>query len=335
MVQTADTLSDTELLHELRSRITTMSATLPPRDAELARTLVSVLSNFHRLSYISPLRAPTLSSVGRVASWNAGTDSSMAAMALNDPYSTLRRQVSDFQLERSWSQNQTPTTEGTANLQPAQSGLLWSLIDDDLENVLSLCRYQDEPVDPFADTNLPPQYDPQDYEREVEVDSLPEYEPGAIGLDLHRKPSYKAGSLLENTNSRLLDATSEKMRMDLEAVTLAIDRLYLVAPQLHNQRVELKKSKVEEMERAKRKGKQKHQDSEMALRDLDRMVELIGKASNRKMADQAVSLDSRAMQERLARARQKDQEKVCRQFPPLPPSLPSGSQRIFSNYGAN
>lgn len=298
MTQTTESLSDTELLQELRTRVDRMASGLSPRDAELARTLVSLLSHFHRLSFIDPL-IPS-SSQHRTASWNSGPNS--ASTARSDPFSTLRRQVSDFQLERSWSQSRVPSSSEAGTAHSVETSLLWSLIDDELEAVLSLCRSHSQVVDPFAD-HLPPHYDAADY------DSLPGYEAaGFTDVDLHRKSSHK--DRLDNGPNRLSENTSEKMKMDLEAVTLAIDRLYLVAPQLHNQRVELKKSKLEEMEKAKSKGKQRHLDGEMQLRELDRMVELIGKASERKFTDQIVCIDDKAMQEKVARARQKDLEKV-------------------------
>ena len=116
------------------------------------------------------------------------------------------------------------------------------------------------------------------------------------------------------------------MRMDLEAVALAIDRLHAVAPQLHDQRVELKSSKREQMERARLAGPSKDKETErekdglrMKVRpgkereseevELDRMLALIGKASGRKMLDQAVVLDG-GMQAKLEQARQRDREKV-------------------------
>ena len=311
MAQTTGSLSDTELLPELRTRVDRLASGLPPRDAELARTLVSLLSHFHRLSLLSPLIPST--SLPRTASWSSGPDSTTTSKSQSDPYSTLRRQVSDFKLERSWSQTQVASASNNGAATSLEATLLWSLIDDELEAVLSLCRSHIQVVDPFLD-HLPPDYDAAEYD----LDSLPGYEAaGFSDVDLNRKSSHK--DRLDSGASRLTDNTSEKMKMDLEAVTLAIDRLYLVAPQLHNQRVELKKSKLEEMEKAKSKGKQRHLDGEMQMRELDRMVELIGKASERKFTDQVVCIDGEAMQQKMARAKQKDMEKVrvhsCRWSP--------------------
>jgi hypothetical protein len=109
---------------------------------------------------------------------------------------------------------------------------------------------------------------------------------------------------------------NEKMRLDLEAVTLAIDRLYLVAPQLLNQRVELKTSKLQEMEKARHAGRQSHKPAlpkgkqrERDVEELENILDLIGKASERKMADQMVVLEG-GMKSRMEKARQRDMEKA-------------------------
>jgi ubiquitin-protein ligase E3 D len=107
------------------------------------------------------------------------------------------------------------------------------------------------------------------------------------------------------------------MRFDLEAVTMAIDRLYMVAPQLHNQRVELKTSKVKEMEKARLAGQSSSSKStvsegkqrERDVKELEGILDLIGKASDRKMTDQLVVLEG-GMKARLEKARQRDLAKV-------------------------
>jgi hypothetical protein len=148
--------------------------------------------------------------------------------------------------------------------------------------------------------HLPPQYDVADYDPET----LPQYESG---------PTRSANDDSKSKQNVAHSPTvgNEKMRLDLEAVAMAIDRLYLVAPQLHNQRVELKSSKLAQMEKARRdgtsvsRGKQKEND----IRDLENILELIGKASERSLMDQSFVLDG-GMKTRLERARQRDVAKV-------------------------
>ena len=237
--------------------------------------------------------------------------------------------MSDLQLERT---------------QQDGDGELWREIDRELEVVLGLCRARsiragldglerDRETDrDGAESILPPKYDPNDFilADVDDEDSLPQYEAG----DRASLSSVKAkGSLEEHAPPRLEAGANgmvdEKMRMDLEAVTLAIDRLYLVAPQLHNQRVELKKSKLEQMERARRvgsgsysgsaspltkdKGKAKDllgMGTEKDVRELNKILELVGKAAERKMVDQAVVLDA-SFSQRMERARQEDMKRVC------------------------
>lgn len=319
MVEATTTSTQFELLQELRTRVDRLVPELSPQDAELARTLVSLLAHFHQ---ITPPKHPRVlaqiqSALPRAASWTTTPPTSES-----DPYTTLRRQVSDFQLERSTSSLQEGPSARVPAVLPTGATNLWSQIDAELETVLTLCRSRaaseghKASEDPFADPpnehpSLPPEYDAADYDYAHEMDSLPEYEPRE-GYEHYSKSgsSYKGGAPLEASPSRLNGAANEKMRLDFEAVTSAIDRLYLVAPQLHNQRVELNKEKLEAMERAKRKGKHRQRDSEMeAARELDRMLELIGKASERKMANQSVSVDD-SFRIKMERARLKDQEKV-------------------------
>ena len=284
MSELTRSLSEDELIAELQLRVAHLSPSLPLRDAKLAQTLVSLLTHLHHLA---PLPTDERDSTSQITNGNL--------------YAALQRQVSDFQLERS-STPENPS-RGATPVQAVEAALLWCEIDAELEQVLSLCR-SPSIIDSSTD-NMPPEYDPADYE-------LPRYEPQNANEEsaYDSKPSYRAGSTLNVSSSRLYDAANEKMRMDLEAVTLAIDRLYSVAPQLHNQRVELKQTKVKQMERAKAKGKQRATDEDMNLKDLDKMLALIHKSSNRKLNDQAVFVDESAMKRKLEVANQRAQEKV-------------------------
>ncbi|KAF7316507.1 hypothetical protein MIND_00169900 [Mycena indigotica] len=272
--------SDTALLNELRSRVDQMAPSLEPADAHLAESIVSLLTHFNQLS--------TLYS----------TDNTSRSMALHeepllpprDLFNTLKRQLSDLQIERQTSQHE-PLPPNTPPVIAVEKTLLWSKIDEELDNVLALCKEHAERLD-----HLPPQYDYDDLEHP------PQYDLQSPRASLE-EPKGKA-----TLQSPTLATTNEKMRLDLEAVTMAIDRLYLVAPQLHNQRVELKSSKVAQMEKARKegassvaRGKQKENDT----RDLERMLELIGKASERTLKDQSVILEG-GMKSRLERARQRD-----------------------------
>lgn len=187
-----------------------------------------------------------------------------------------------------------------------QSALLWSQIDEQLEIVLSLCR---SGFDDASSVHLPPQYDPADYEHGYGVDGLPQYERGDYEPSDTRAKSIHKGSDMALSPTQSLVSVSEKMKMDLEAVTHAIDRLYQAVPQLHNQRVELKKTKLEQMERARREGKSRQLDDSQDTRDLEKMLELVGKAAERKMVNQSVVINA-DMKARMQRTQAREQVKV-------------------------
>ncbi|KAF7325950.1 hypothetical protein MKEN_00445900 [Mycena kentingensis (nom. inval.)] len=279
--------SDTALLQELRSRVNDMAPALEPADAHLAESIVSLLAHFNRLSGLY------------------STDQTVRRMALEeepllppgDLFNTLKRQLSDLQVERQTSQHE-PLPPNTPPVVAVEKTLLWSKIDEELDDVLALCKQRAERIE-----HLPPQYDYDDVD--AEHDHPPQYDTHSLRESLDEKGKA-------SMHSPTLATTNEKMRLDLEAVTMAIDRLYLVAPQLHNQRVELKSSKLAQMEKARReggstvaRGKQKYKEEANDPRDLDKILELIGKASERTLKDQSVILEG-GMKSRLERAKQRD-----------------------------
>ncbi|KAJ7104491.1 HECT-like ubiquitin-conjugating enzyme-binding-domain-containing protein [Mycena belliarum] len=276
--------TDGALLSELRNRIDQMSMTLEPSDAHLAESIVSLLSHFNRLSIIH-----SADPVFRQAALE--DPNSEPFFPPGDLFNTLKRQLNDLQVERQSSQ-QEPLPLNTPPVVAVEKALLWSKIDEELETVVAMCKERADRIE-----HLPPQYDATDYQ----YDTLPQYDSGSIRSDYDGSKSkhiaQQSPTLVGN----------EKMRLDLEAVAMAIDRLYLVAPQLHNQRVELKSSKLAQMEKARRqgsavsRGKQRENDT----RDLDNVLELIAKASERTLKDQTVILDG-GMKTRLERARQRD-----------------------------
>ncbi|KAI0355871.1 hypothetical protein OH77DRAFT_1424131 [Trametes cingulata] len=324
---TSDLTDEASLVRELEARIGRLSSTrLSSRDAALARSLVSLVAQFHRLAELHPQPPRLKAAAGpRTASWSATPADAAHASVAGDPLVTLQRQLSDLQLER----DARVTEEAYSSRPPVQAvetALLWTRVDQEFERIFELCS--EPPPHANLDTDhLPPEYDEGEYDGPFGPDTdLPVYEPGE-GYE-----GYADKSKADHTRTRYREpssstsatgAVSEKMRMDLEAVALAIDRLYLVAPQLHDQRVELKKSKRKQLERARlagpsqEKGREKEREKvkvrpgkERAadVGELERMVELIGKASERKLVDQSVVLDG-GMKARLEQARQRDQEK--------------------------
>lgn len=299
MIQTLDSSSESELFLELRLRVDSLTMELPARDAALAQALVSLLIHFNRLSNIY---AASCHSVGW--SSNHGITHDPEFFSPVDLFDTLKQQLSDLQVERLTSQTEF-LPKGASPSLVVESTLLWTRIDEELETVVTLCKEHTESLPCFRVDHLPPQYDEAEF---VANKNPPGYEPNfRTSLDEKAIPAQQAQF-----------NTDEKMRMDLDAVTRAIDRLYMVAPQLHNQRVELKSSKVAELEKARKEGgisrtnhpatkngKRKEHDTQ----ELEDILDLLGKVSDRSLRDQVVIIEE-GMQGRLEKARQRDLEKV-------------------------
>ncbi|KAK0480735.1 HECT-like ubiquitin-conjugating enzyme-binding-domain-containing protein [Armillaria novae-zelandiae] len=280
MVEVAHT--DADLISELKTRVEGISTSLESSDAQLATTLVSLLSHLNRLGSLHS--SPSQSRIVPSNSWHS--------LESADIFDTLKRQLSDLQIER----QRDVLPVGSPPVLAVESALLWSRIDEELEDVVAMCKER------TTGDHLPPQYDPADYQ----YDLPPEYEYGPrTSIDDSKQRPYSMHSPTTPTTPM-----NEKMRLDFEAVTMAIDRLYMVAPQLHNQRVELKSSKVAQMERARRegssvsRGKEKQRD----IRELEDIFEMLGKATQRSMKDQSVILEG-GMKSRFEKARLRDQAK--------------------------
>ncbi|KAI0049166.1 hypothetical protein FA95DRAFT_1538607 [Auriscalpium vulgare] len=280
MSEAASPTNEAALLHELQGHVDTLSQTLVDEDADLARTLVSLLAHISRLSALGVSPSPSPPPTGTWA--GQGTD---------NVFESLTRQLSDFQIQH---QTHGADSESLPPVLAVEKALLWNRIDTHLDTVLQLCRQRRGLC--VADTL--PQYEARGYE----VEGPPGYEhPDALDV--------KSSSTSTTIGQVSTTAANEKMLLDLDSVTMAIDRLYRVAPQLHNQRVELKSSKLEQLERARlAEDVSGLVDGKLKERELEHIVDMIGKASERKYSDQTVTLNG-GMKARMDRARQREQAK--------------------------
>lgn len=298
------------LLEQLSSRITFLidSKSVQPHDAPLIQALLSLLTHISHVSNLS-----------NDASHPTPIDFSHP-LTTSDIYDTLRRQVLELQSHRGIQ----PDNVYRPPIEAVGQAILWHKIDDDLDEVFRLCRERTEvgPV-PYssADYALPPEYEIGDY-------NPPTYVPADYSeLDSTTKTLSKLNGASPATSQAPNNSMDEKMRLDFEAITIAIDRLYMVAPQLLNQRVELNRSKLEQMERArlasedssissKRKGKAKdilgdRRMNKEDIQELEKMLELINRSSNRRIVGQSVILDGeQGMAERLEKVRLRELQKV-------------------------
>lgn len=284
MIQVASSDDDTALLQELSRYVDALNPSLDAQDAQLIHALVSLLTDLNRLSVlgVSPSSPSRL-----VSAWSHD-----ASISHTGNLDTLARQLSDFQSQR---HDQSDLEEGS--LPPVlavEKALLWAHIDENLETVLDLCRPRGEDQ-PRLSLSDPPQYDLLSYDEELP----PDYDPDQELFASDNK------TLAAFTSRRSMD---EKMRLDLDEVTTAIDRLYRVAPQLHNQRVELKTSKLEELESARSAQAGPTSAGKQKERELERIVDMIGRASERKLVQQTVILGD--MDARIERVRQRNVQKV-------------------------
>ncbi|KAG1745162.1 HECT-like ubiquitin-conjugating enzyme-binding-domain-containing protein [Suillus lakei] len=254
----------TTLLEELRDRVDALAPSMNRQDAHFAQVIVSLLLDLDQLPAISPPLDPAPQA-------SSSTSPSLITRHPAELLSTLKKQLANILSPQS-------------PIQTVQTALLWSKIDRKLETVTALCKDRaDSHRSPSLD-HLPPQYDHVDHDFETPPEYDAQYQSSSEKADIQPPRSIPSPSI-----------SNEKLRMDFDAVTLAIERLYLVAPQLHNQR-------LAQMERARLEGPKKAHDRDM--RDLDHMLELLGKASDRKLTDQSVVMDSR----RMVRLRQAKQE---------------------------
>lgn len=246
---------------------------------------------------------------------------------------TLQKQLSSLQTSNSVDTSTSGVTPTTTAAHHLQAALLWSRIDEQLATVVALCKTRGltnsghrtpDNEDPFSDAAAISGVAPT--ESNVDAPSVPsfdedhlppqyEYEYDVVNGEL--PPAYAADFALAHAHGSLVDQKqiskypSEKVSgefsaplstvshvhqstsLDLDLVTQAIDRLYAVAPQLANQRVELRQEKIAQMQKAQRtsnKGKARDAAS-VREAELEKMLDLLGRASAREIPDQSAVID--------------------------------------------
>lgn len=281
MVQVSSPDDETALLRELFGYVDALTASLHAQDAQLVHALISLLADLNRLSVLGV--SPPYKDV---SVWSQD-----ASIPNTGNLDSLARQLIEFQLQR---HDQSDQEGSLPPVIAVEKALLWVRIDETLETVLNLCHYREEDRSRHSLSD-PPQYDLLSHDGELPPNYDPD--PELFGSDT---------KTLASLSYRM--SIDEKTRLDLDEVTTAIDRLYRVAPQLHDQRVELNRSKLEELEIARASqaaptslGKQKE-------RELEHIADMIGRASERKLVQQTVTLGD--MHARTERLRQRDLQKV-------------------------
>ncbi|KAG7562386.1 hypothetical protein FFLO_02166 [Filobasidium floriforme] len=160
----------------------------------------------------------------------------------------------------------------------------------------------------------PPQYDdPIPYHPKPSLD-LPPYEPLPDTFQPRtEKPTPKSNLSLAASASATASASDEKRRLDLEAVTTAVDQAYAATPQFDDQRSELRPSGSRSASTGvgfgvgKIRGEGTAMGRKMSLKDekeLNKLFDQIERAHGHKLPDQSTELDTERAAERNTKKRE-------------------------------
>jgi hypothetical protein len=323
-------LGEAALLSQLHELVDAIAPSLNRHDAHLAQAIVALLLDLDQLPASLVLISAQLVSQSDPCQLNEN-DTTPSPRSAYDSIASLQRQLSslqpsaastssgsrpmpadsvrtallcariDEQLETvvSLCRARTSTPPQLDMTDPSPSHLVTQ--PSESQNWNEDCR-------PSLDDALPPEYDsdyhhyqyerPPSYVAESHLYRSSEENPTD---EMRLVEQYPPEKVSPRASSSVLPADTEMMTEryhsrssnspDLDMITHAIERLYVVAPQLANQRVELRTEKVMQMEKAKEgKGKARNL-ADPADPELDKMLDLLGRASAREIPDQSAVID--------------------------------------------
>ncbi|CAG8502920.1 7212_t:CDS:2 [Scutellospora calospora] len=284
MLQTDSRLQyspDIATLDIIRHQLDSSNSVILSDDYSLACTLAALLGCLYRIlelcdSKKNPdLNLPSKSS--ELPNTTVQTSEEILQPVSNeDIYNTLHKEVTTLQCRRaSLNLYNNVTDERLAT---------WNEIDRLMEIVAGLCRER-------SHSDPPPKYS---------------YNiTGGVDEAVIDPPKYPLIS--EKNLSIKID--NEKTKLDLDNVIAAIDRVYSVAPQLNNQRVELSTRQkkrltavtlsgvIRRLSRGRFDGQQTDSSSVVKYQTLNRLIDQINKAAERSFVDQRVELSPRQMRQ--------------------------------------
>ncbi|CAG8599367.1 2557_t:CDS:2, partial [Acaulospora colombiana] len=201
--------SDIATINTIRRQLDSNSPLVPNDDYSLACTLAALLGYLYRILELCQPQSFQTDVI------NNGSSSFHIAILQDvtnsdDIYSTLHKEVTTLQ-------NRSASLNLNDNIADERLAT-WNEIDHLMEIVASLCRDRFN-IDP------PPRYSCDFDEKDRTSIDPPKY--SSLDLDI--------------------GSNNEKTQRDLENVISAIDRVYYVAPQLNNQRVELNPRQKKEL----------------------------------------------------------------------------------------
>ena len=341
-------------LNDVQTLVQQVSSTWTDiRAQSLARSLASLLSCLDRLNALCTLPSPNTPQRSPIAS----RSSSSIGQLPDTVYDTLKREARLLQdsrpeLKQALSHDSGSSIPSSAfrEVQQAEAELRWGRLDDLLAEVDALCRKPVEAdAEPRASTSsvamqpstsastilnyrLSQRKASKEYERSMSdysISDLPIYSNDGVHTS-PQPPQYhddgvdvadeKTAHRAEPSRPSMSD---EKMHYELDDLTSAIERLYVVSPQLANQRVHPNRQKSREMQLAKlgsaierlSKGRLEDQRAQLPVastssvkvnkrrsmnavedrKELDSLIDSIGKAANRNMANQRVTMSPRQL----------------------------------------
>jgi hypothetical protein len=262
---------DVATLDRIQHHLDANTPFVPNDDYSLACTLAALLGYLYRILELSEISGNSNSNI------NPGSHSAEELLhKVNDDniYSTLHKEVTTLQNRRASLSHQSQTAD--------ERLATWNEIDRLMEIVASLCRDRSN-IDP------PPKYS---------------YNSEENGSSLTEPPKYSSIS-----TNKINKMDSEKTKVDLENVISAIERVYYVAPQLNNQRVELNSRQKKELTAAAlssaiqklSRGRYEEQRAEptlvMKYQTLNCLVNQIQKSAARSFVNQRVELSPRQVRD--------------------------------------
>ncbi|CAG8614635.1 1076_t:CDS:2, partial [Paraglomus occultum] len=298
-IQTSST--DVATMHRIQHQLKLNTPVVPSDDYSLACSLAALLGYLYRMQELCEADIPQSERNNNQRADTTNADEMIRITNNENIYATLRKEVTNLQNHR---QNLALKTQ-EHNL-PAERLDTWNEIDRLMDLIARLCRERsiNEP---------PPRYS-------VAIDEKDR----AFHID---PPKYS--SLYNEKTTRKVD--NEKTRHDLDNVISAIERVYSVAPQLNNQRVELSHRQTKELTAAtlstaiQRLSRGRYEEQRACFntvtkyQTLNRLVEQISKSASRSFVDQRVELSPRQLRhieaarlncviDRLGRNRMTDQD---------------------------
>lgn len=302
---------------EMNALADLLAAKLPEQEALLVKALAALVACLDRLLNLSG-NEQGLSTITTLTSLAMTPNASSSSHGSNrsqfeqkqSMFATLQKQALSLQMSNRCQQRSFPN-EGVLEVQKAEVALLWARIDELLARIHDLSNQQSANQSYEFRWSRSKEYEPSI--SEYSLSDLPIYtDEQMAGTEALLPPSYPEEKPVSRNKN-------EKLQLDLDNLSDAIERLHAVSPQLSNQRVastavldrsKIREGRLEKLSTAiERLSKGRLEDQRAVLpvlepmsaksketkrlKELDNLWDSIGKANDRRMVDQRVALSPR------------------------------------------